>query len=108
MVVQLAFFVSTGLGDMLDHEEGSEDKDDVDNGEHDNGEEGDDDDNGEIGVEDGVVVVVEVYFKIRSVHRWKTDSDTCKRQLMASRNVISFMLISCALRPEILLHARAE
>lgn len=108
MVVQFAFFVSTAPGDLLDHEDREEDKDDVNNGgEEDKGDEGDDDDMGEIGVEDGPEED-EVYFKIISDHRLKAGSDTCKRQLMASKNVISFMLISCALSPEILLQARVE
>lgn len=49
-----------------------------------------------------------VYRKTMSVHRWKTVSEICRRQLTAVRKVISFMLISSVFKPDILLHARAE
>ena len=49
-----------------------------------------------------------VYRNTMSVHRWKTVSDMCSRQLTAMRKVISFMLISTVFKPDILLQARAE
>ena len=49
-----------------------------------------------------------VYRKTTSLHRWKTDSVMCNFQFTASRKAISFVLISWVLRPDILLHARAE
>ena len=49
-----------------------------------------------------------VYRKTTSLHRWKTDSEMWSFQLTASRKAISFVLISCVFRPDILLHARAE
>lgn len=55
-----------------------------------------------------IVIGIDVYRSIMSVQRWKTASVTCKRQLIAVRNVISFIVISCVLSPDILLHARAE
>jgi hypothetical protein len=51
---------------------------------------------------------VGVYFRTMSVQRWKTASVICIRQLTASKNAISFWLISKVFSPEILLHARAE
>ena len=47
-------------------------------------------------------------FSMKSVQRRKAASETCRRQLMASRKAISLALISLVERPEILLQARAE
>jgi hypothetical protein len=49
-----------------------------------------------------------VYLRTISVQRSNMPSWICKLQLMALRKVISLVLISWVLRPEILLHARAE
>lgn len=49
-----------------------------------------------------------VYRKTTSLQRWKTGSEIWSFQLTASKKAISFVLISCVLRPDILLHARAE
>jgi hypothetical protein len=43
-----------------------------------------------------------------SCHFSHTESTMCSFQLTASRNAISLVLISQTLRPDILLHARAE
>lgn len=49
-----------------------------------------------------------VYRKTISLQRWNTNSEIWSFQLTASKKAISFVLISCVLRPDILLHARAE
>ena len=48
------------------------------------------------------------YFSTILVHRWNTGSGIWSFQFTAFKNALSFMLISQAFRPEILLQARAE